>query len=113
MVLILGYLELKSGWIFGVQDAVWGIPELALLATIALRFNIQIDKSQARNGQRTLGLLIDNINPMFFMLAITFMVVEIAADHPWVGFVCISAAVAIYGTRATILQVSMSDRKRS
>jgi two-component system sensor histidine kinase/response regulator len=34
------------------------------------------------------------------------MGVEIAPEHPWLGFVCISAAVAIYGIRAAILQVS-------
>jgi len=33
------------------------------------------------------------------------MGVEIAPEHPWLGFVCISAAVAIYGIRAAILQV--------
>jgi signal transduction histidine kinase len=34
------------------------------------------------------------------------MGVEIAPEHPWLAFVCISAAVAIYGVRAAILQVS-------
>jgi signal transduction histidine kinase/CheY-like chemotaxis protein len=33
------------------------------------------------------------------------MGVEIAPEHPWLGFVCISVAVAIYGVRAAILQV--------
>ena len=43
---------------------------------------------------------------MLFTLAIALMGVEIAPEHPWLGFVCISAAVAIYGIRAAILQVS-------
>jgi two-component system sensor histidine kinase/response regulator len=34
------------------------------------------------------------------------MGVEIAPEYPWLAFVCISAAVAIYGVRAAILQVS-------
>jgi signal transduction histidine kinase/ActR/RegA family two-component response regulator len=33
------------------------------------------------------------------------MGVEIAPEHPWWGFICISAAVAIYGVRAAVLQV--------
>jgi signal transduction histidine kinase/DNA-binding response OmpR family regulator len=52
------------------------------------------------------GLLIDNLSPVLFTLAITLMGVKIAPDHTWLGFVCILAAVAIYGVRAAILQVS-------
>jgi hypothetical protein len=51
------------------------------------------------------GLLIDNLSPILFTLAITLMGVEIAPDHSWLGFVCISAAVGIYGVRAAILQM--------
>jgi hypothetical protein len=50
-----------------------------------------------------MGLLIDNLSPLLFTLAITLMGVKIAPEHPWLGFVCISAAVAIYGVRATVL----------
>jgi two-component system, sensor histidine kinase and response regulator len=64
-----------------------------------------MDKSERSSGQRTVGLLIDNLSPVLFTLAITLMGVEIAPEHPWLGFVCISAAVAIYGVRAAILQV--------
>jgi signal transduction histidine kinase/CheY-like chemotaxis protein len=105
VVLILGYLELKSGWRFGVQDAAWGIPELALFGAFVLQYDTRIDEREVSSGQRTVGLLIDNLNPVLFTLAITIMGIEIAPDHPWVGFICISAAVAIYGVRATILQV--------
>ena len=52
-----------------------------------------------------MGLLIENLSPVLFTLAITLMGVEIAPEHPWLGFVSISAAVAIYGVRAAILQV--------
>ena len=49
--------------------------------------------------------MIDNLSPVLFTLAITLMGIQIAPDHPWLAFVCISAAVAIYGVRAAILQV--------
>jgi signal transduction histidine kinase/CheY-like chemotaxis protein len=105
VVLILGFLELKSGWGFGAQDAAWGIPELALLGSFVLQYDTRSDEPEVSSGQRTVGLLIDNLNPVLFTLAITLMGIDIAPHHPWVGLVCISAAVAIYGARTTILQV--------
>ncbi len=102
---IVGYVGLKLGWHNGVQDAAWGIPYLALMGSIALQHKTPMDKSERSSGQRTVGLLIDNLSPVLFTLAITLMGVKIAAEHPWLGFVCISAAVAIYGVRAAILQV--------
>jgi signal transduction histidine kinase/CheY-like chemotaxis protein len=105
VVLILGHLELKAGWSFRVQDAGWGIPYLALMGSFALQHKTSTDKSERSSGQRTVGLLIDNLSPVLFTLAITLMGVEIAPEHPWLAFVCISAAVAIYGVRAAILQV--------
>jgi signal transduction histidine kinase/DNA-binding response OmpR family regulator len=106
VVIILGHLELKAGWHNGVQDAGWGIPYLALMGLFALQqHKTPTDKTERSSGQRTVGLLIDNLSPVLFTLAITFMGVEIAPEHPWLGFVCISAAVAIYGVRAAILQV--------
>jgi signal transduction histidine kinase/ActR/RegA family two-component response regulator len=104
-LLVLGYLELKRGWRDGPQDAAWGLPYLALLGSFALQHKIPMDESERSSGQRTVGLLIDNLSPLLFTLAITLMGVKIAPDHPWLGFVCISAAVAIYGVRAAILQV--------
>jgi signal transduction histidine kinase/CheY-like chemotaxis protein len=104
--LIVGYFELKHGWRNGVQDAGWGIPYLALMGSFALQHKTATDKSERSSGQRTAGLLIDNLSPILFTLAITLMGVEIAPEHPWLGFVCISAAVAIYGVRAAKLQVS-------
>jgi signal transduction histidine kinase len=105
VLIILGYLELKLGWPDGPQDALWGTPYLTLLGAFAFQHETHKDKSERSSGQRTVGLLIDNLSPVLFTLAITLMGVEIAAEHPWLGFVCISAAVAIYGVRAAILQV--------
>jgi signal transduction histidine kinase/CheY-like chemotaxis protein len=106
IALIVGHFELKAGWQHEVQDAWWGIPYLALMGSFALQAKTPADKSERSSGQRTAGLLIDNLSPVLFTLAITLMGVEIAPDHPWLGFVSISAAVAIYGVRAAILQVS-------
>jgi signal transduction histidine kinase/CheY-like chemotaxis protein len=106
VALILGYLELKRGWPDGLQDVAWGIPYLPFLGSFALQQKTRIDKGERSSGQQTAGLLIDNLSPVLFTLAITLMGVEIAPEHPWLGFVCISAAVAIYGVRAAILQVS-------
>jgi signal transduction histidine kinase/CheY-like chemotaxis protein len=105
VLLILGYLELKRGWPEGLQDVGWGLPYLALMGSFAFKHKTPTDKSERSSGQRTLGLLIDNLSPVLFTLAITLMGVEIAPDHPRLGFVCIAAAVAIYGVRAAILQV--------
>ena len=106
VVIILGHLELKAGWHNGVQDAGWGIPYLALVGSFALQqHKTPTEKTERSSGQRTVGLLIDNLSPVLFTLAITLMGVEIAPEHPWLGFVCISAVVAIYGVRAAILQV--------
>src|SRR6202453_975382 len=103
--LIVGYFELKHGWHNGVQDAAWGFPYLALMGSFALQqHKTPTDKRERSSGQRTVGLLIDNLSPVLFTLAITLMGVEIAPDHPWLAFVCISATVAIYGVRAAILQ---------
>jgi signal transduction histidine kinase/CheY-like chemotaxis protein len=106
VALILGYLELKRGWRDGLQDAAWGFPCLALLGSFAFEHKTHTDKSERSSGQRTLGLLIDNLSPILFTLAITLMGVQIAPEHPWLAFVCISTAVAIYGIRAAILQMS-------
>ena len=106
VAVVLGYLELKRGWRDGPQDAAWAIPYLALLGSFAWQPKTRIDKSERRSAQGTMGLLIDNLSPVLFTLAISLMGVKIAPEHSWLGFVCISAAVAIYGVRAAILQVS-------
>ena len=103
--LTVGYVGLKNGWHSGLHDAAWGVPYLALTGYVALQRTTPLDKSERSSGQRTAGLLIDNLSPVLFTLAITLMGVEIAPEHPWLGFACISAAIAIYGVRAAILQV--------
>jgi signal transduction histidine kinase/CheY-like chemotaxis protein len=105
VALILGYLELKRGWPDGLQDAAWGLPELALLGAFAWQHTNPTDASELSGRQQTAGLLIDNLSPVLFTLAITVMGVEIAPKHPWWGFICIAVAVAIYGVRAAILQI--------
>jgi signal transduction histidine kinase/ActR/RegA family two-component response regulator len=105
VALIISDVGVKHSWRNGVQDAAWGMPYLALMGSMALRHKTPLDQSERSSCQRTVGLLIDNLSPVLFTLAITLMGVEIAPKHPWLGFVCISAAVAIYGVRAAVLQV--------
>jgi signal transduction histidine kinase/CheY-like chemotaxis protein len=105
IALIISDVGVKHSWRNGVQDAGWGMPYLALMGSMALRHKIPVDQGERSSSQRTVGLLIDNLSPVLFTLAITLMGVEIAPEHPWLGFVCISAAVAIYGVRAAVLQV--------
>jgi signal transduction histidine kinase/DNA-binding response OmpR family regulator len=105
VALTVGYFNLKHGWHNGVQDAAWGMPYFSLIGSFALQRKTPTDRSERSGGQRTAGLLIDNLNPLLFTLAITLMGVKIAPDHSRLGFVCISAAVTIYGVRAAILQV--------
>jgi signal transduction histidine kinase/ActR/RegA family two-component response regulator len=105
VALVVGYVGLKHGWHNGVQDAGWGMPYLALLGSFALQRKTHTDKSERSSGQRSVGMVINNLSPILFTLAITLMGVEIAPEHPWLGFIFISAGVAIYGVRAAILQV--------
>jgi signal transduction histidine kinase/DNA-binding response OmpR family regulator len=106
VALVLGYLELKRNLPDGIQDVAWGVPYLALLGALASRKQNPKNEAVLNNAHRSVGLLIDNLSPLLFTLTITLMAVEIAPVHPWLGFVCLSAAVAIYGIRAAILQVS-------
>jgi CheY-like chemotaxis protein/nitrogen-specific signal transduction histidine kinase len=109
VVLVVGYLELQRGWRDGLQDAAWSLPYPLFFASFALQ------QSGARSGERephkshraggSIELLIDNLSPVLFTLAIVLMGVKIAPDHPKVAMTCISTAVAIYGGRAAILQV--------
>jgi hypothetical protein len=52
VVLILGYLELGLGWRDGVQDAAWGLPELALCAAFAVQRGDLADGGEPRSGRR-------------------------------------------------------------
>ena len=104
VVSVIGYLEMQLGWSFGLQDALWGLPEVALLGAFALQSRATPEQPQPAS-ESTFGLLIDNLSPLLFTLVITLMAVKIAPEYQWLRFVCISAAVAIYGVRAAILQV--------
>ncbi len=105
VALVLGYLELKLNVRDGVQGAAWGIPYLALLGALAFRQQSLKNEDALSNGHRSVALLIDNLSPVLFTLAIVLMGVGVAPENRWLGFVCISTAVAIYGIRAAILQV--------
>lgn len=105
VALVLGYLELKCSVPDGVQDAAWGIPYLALLGSLAFQSQAHRDKEEPRDEKRSLALLIDNLSPLLFTLAIVLMGLGIAPEHPRLAFTCISIAIVIYGVRAAILQV--------
>jgi signal transduction histidine kinase/CheY-like chemotaxis protein len=105
VALVLGYLELERSMPDGVQDVAWGIPYLALLGALAFRQRSFKDEDALSNGRRSVALLIDNLSPILFTLAIVLMGVGVAPENRWLGSVCVSLAVAIYGLRAAILQV--------
>src|SRR6201997_920654 len=63
VALMVGYIGLKHGWRSGLQDAGWGLPYLALTGSIALQHKSPMDRSERSSGQRTAGLLIDNLSP--------------------------------------------------
>lgn len=108
VVLVVGYLELKIGWRDGLQDLLWCLPYPPLFYMFALQTGAPAENHAPRGMHRSrapLELLIENLSPVLFTLAIALMVVQIAPDHEGLAFVCISAAVVIYGIRAAILQV--------
>jgi signal transduction histidine kinase/DNA-binding response OmpR family regulator len=102
---LLGYLELKRNMPDGVQDAAWGIPYLALLGGLAFRQQSRENEDASSKGHRSAAILINNLSPVLFTLAIVLMGIGVAPKNRWLAFVCISTAVAIYGVRAAILQV--------
>jgi diguanylate cyclase (GGDEF)-like protein len=104
VALVLGYLELERNVPDGIQDTAWAIPYLVLLGALAFRRKGFKSEDAPKNERRSIGLLIDNLSPVLFTLAIVLMGVRIAPEHRWVGVVCIIFAVAIYGIRAALLQ---------
>jgi hypothetical protein len=105
VAVVLGYLELKLNMRQGVQGAAWGIPYLVLLGALAFRRQSLENEDALSSGHRSVALLIDNLSPILFTLAIVSMGIGLAPENRWLAFVCISTAVAIYGVRAAILQV--------
>ena len=63
----------------------WGIPYLALLGALAFRQQSFKDEDALSNGRMSLALLIDNLSPVLFTLAIVLMGVGVAAAEPMVG----------------------------
>jgi hypothetical protein len=53
VVLILGYLELELGWRDGLQDAAWGLPELALCAAFAFQRRDLVEDGEPSSGGRS------------------------------------------------------------
>ena len=111
VALVLGYLELKRNMPDGVRHAAWGIPYLALLGALAFRQQNRKNEDAVSNGRMSLALLIDNLSPLLFPLAIVLMGVGVAPPNRWLGLLCVSTAVAIYGVRAAILQVKYAKSK--
>ncbi len=112
VALVLGYLELERSMPDGVQDVVWGIPYLALLGALAFQQQSFKDEDAPSNGRRSIALLIDNLSPVLFTLAIVLMGVGVEKQNRWLGSICVSTAVAIYGIRAAILQVKYAQVAR-
>jgi signal transduction histidine kinase/DNA-binding response OmpR family regulator len=105
LIVVLGYLDIERGMPAGLQDVGWGLAYVTLTGSIVLQDRTKTDEGERSRSQRTAGLLIDNLSPMLFTLAITMMAAKIAPQHPWFGFACISTATAIYGMRTGILQL--------
>jgi diguanylate cyclase (GGDEF)-like protein len=102
---ILGYMELKQNMAQGLQDVFWGVPCLVLLASLAFQPE-SLPATNERNtlSSRPIALLLDNLSPILFTLVIAIMGTRIAPTYPWIGFVLITIAVAVYGLRAALLQ---------
>lgn len=98
-----GYLELALKLPDGLQDILWGVPYLVFLATLA--FRREVDQKVDRLGKRRqmLSLLIDNLSPILFTVAIVLMGVTVATTHKTLAFLCITTAVLLYGMRAALL----------
>lgn len=103
IALVNGYLELGLSLPDGLQDAAWGLPYLIFLGTLAFRREEeQTARADARKRQ-TLALLVDNLSPILFTLAIVLMGVTVAVVHKALAFFCIATVVLLYGIRAALL----------
>jgi len=103
IALVNGYLELGRRLPDGLQDVAWGLPYLVLLGMLAFRAEPKAPSEAASRKRQTLDLLIDNVCPILFTLAIVLMGVMVAAEHGVFAFLCISTAVLLYGVRAALL----------
>ncbi len=104
VALVVGYLELVRAVPSGLHDVGWTIPYLTLLGVLAFRPIAHEETEAPPNDNRSIRLLISNLSPVIFTLAIVLMGIEVAGRHPWFALACISIAVALYGLRAALLQ---------
>jgi diguanylate cyclase (GGDEF)-like protein len=103
VALIDGYLELERSLPDGLQDTAWGLPYLVLLGFLAFQTKTVSVPGGAAKNRKTLDLLIDNLSPILFTLAIALMAVMVAGGHKAFAFVCIATVVLLYGIRAALL----------
>jgi diguanylate cyclase (GGDEF)-like protein len=104
VALVLGYMELKLNLADGWQDVAWGIPALSLLAALAFWSRALKEESKVNGEHRSIALLIDNLGPALFALAVVVMGAGISPEHRWLGFASVITAVVLYGLRAAFLQ---------
>jgi diguanylate cyclase (GGDEF)-like protein len=105
VALILGYMELERNMAQGLQDVLWGLPCLLLLAVLWFWPERSAAGNETSKGSnRSIALLLDNLSPVLFTLVIVIMGARIAPVYPWIGFASITIAVALYGLRAALLQ---------
>ncbi len=104
-LILLGYFELERNIAQGLQDVFWGLPCLLLLAVLAFWPDGSAAPNETnKNSNRSIGLLVDNLSPVLFTLAMVIMGARIASAYPWIGFASITIAVVLYGLRAALLQ---------
>lgn len=103
VALVNGYLELARSLPDGLQDTAWGVPYLILLGLLAFRGEAQDAPIATEKKRQTLDLLIDNLSPILFTLAIVLMGVMVAGGHRLFAFLCIATVVVLYGIRAALL----------
>ncbi len=105
VALIVGYFELERNIVLGLEDVFWGLPCLLLLGVLLFRpHGSGAGNEIKRDSNRSIALLLDNLSPVLFTLAIIIMGARIAPAYPWIGFASITIAVVLYGLRAALLQ---------
>jgi diguanylate cyclase (GGDEF)-like protein len=104
VALTLGYFELAHDMPDGFQDAAWCIPYIVILGGMAFLRQQPEDGHLPKHEHRSISLLIDNLSPVLFTLAIVLMGVGVGHEHRWLGFTCITISVGIYAIRAALLQ---------
>jgi diguanylate cyclase (GGDEF)-like protein len=105
VALALNYFELARDVAQGLQDVLWGLPSLLLLAVLAFwPRGLAHDNESHAGRNHSIPLLLDNLSPVVFTLVIAIMGARIAPAYPWIGFASITIAVALYGLRAALLQ---------